>query len=308
MLALKSPKDFLNHLMCSRVLKALFFLFCFAAGPSACFLTSKKPISKKQAISLQEKAIARDLGLIMSESAELVKDFNRLVSFSLGAMLADGSKMETLGDLTEYTSLFDPIDTHFKIAQRQEYPRFSKEIWNESIYLLQKTNPKFRLRAEGRLNSDPLDPKIESLALVVDMDGDISSVNSEAILSSRQRCVTQTCETTIRIDQKGIANILSKAIKSSSWLGTVGTIVGKVLAEQTTGKVENLTFVNEQFSLKIGSINYVRQRSQPSSMVTASGSVQLKGSVERNFTIEGNLRDPKSLKISFLQDSAEVAK
>ncbi len=273
-----------------------------------CFLTSKKPVLQKQVVTAQDKAIFRDLGEIMYESSELVKDFNRLVSFSLGAILADGSKIETLGDLAEYTSLFDPIDTDFKDIQTKEYPRFSKEIWNEAAYLLQKSNPKFRLRAEGRFSSDPLNPRIESLALVVDTNGEISSANSEAILSSKLNCSSESCETTIRIDQKGIANIMSQAIQSSSWLGTVGNIVGKVLTDQTTGKVENLVFVNEQVVLKIGSINYIRSRSQKSTFVTAIGSVQLGNAVERNFSIQGNLRDAKSLKFSFLQDPVEVPK
>jgi len=271
-------------------------------------LTSKKPISHKKEIKSQNTAISRDLGLVMAESAELVGDFNRLVSFSLGAMLPDGSKMDALGDLAEYTSLFNPIDTDFKVAREQVFPRFSMEIWNEAIYLLQKSNPKFRLRVEGRLNTDKVKPQIESLVLFVDTDGDISNVNSEAILSSKQSCAAEDCETTIRIDQKGIANILSKSIKSTSWLGTAGTIVGKVLSDSTSGKVENLKFVNEQFSLKIDSAHYERKKGLDFSWVSAGGSLQLKGSAEKKFSIVGNLRDPKSLTLRFIDDPVEVPK
>jgi len=276
---------------------------CILLCLSGCFLTSSKPILQKKAVSAWDLAISRDLVSILAESSELVKDFNRLVSFSLGAVLPEGAKIETLGDFAEYTSIFDPIDTDFRDVQVLEGTRFSEEIWNESIYLLQKRNPKFRLRAEGRLSGDAQNQKIESLALVIDTESEISNANSEAILSAREKCLNETCETTIRIDQKGIASILGKAMKSSSWLGTVGTIVGKVLKDKTIGKVESLVFVSEGAALKITAINYVRLKSENSSVVSAAGLIQMAGKPDLNFTIEGNLRDPKSLKVSFLKDT-----
>jgi hypothetical protein len=159
------------------------------------------------------------------------------------------------------------------------------------------------LRAEGRLSGDAQNQKIESLALVIDTESEISNANSEAILSAREKCLNETCETAIRIDQKGIASILGKAMKSSSWLGTVGTIVGKVLKDKTIGKVESLVFVSEGAALKITAINYVRLKSENSSVVSAAGLIQMAGKPDLNFTIEGNLRDPKSLKVSFLKDT-----
>lgn len=276
---------------------------------SGCFLTSSRPTTVKKMIPERDVQVLTELSNIFNESSQITSDFNRLVSFSLGDFTRHDGEIETIIDAVEYVALFEPFDYGELSWKDGTVNRFSKDIWNEAIYYLQKVNPQFKLRAEGRIALDEDKRyRIEALVLTIDRTKEVSKENSESILSASQTCLQKKCEIEILIDQKGISKALSQLKVGESWLGTSGTISAKVTGETTIAKIRNINLKAAKFSIILNSVAYERNRISNDSQVNAAGSIVSIAGETKNFTIVGNLRRPESLSFNYTSSASDPIK
>ena len=276
---------------------------------SSCFLTSPRPSVISKVISERDNQVLKEISNVFLESSQITNDFYRLVSFSLGDFTHQDGEMDTMADAVEYTALFEPFEFGDLSWKDGVVNRFSKEIWNEATYYLQKSNPKFKLRAEGRIALDEDKKyKVEALVLSVDEGKEISSENSEAILTASQSCLSKKCEFEILIDQKGISKALSKLKIGASWLGTTGTISAKVSDEKTIAKIKNIHLKASKTSVVLKNVSYERTRSLNDSMVNAEGMLISSSGETKQFAISGNLRKPDSLSLTSSNSVLEAPK
>jgi hypothetical protein len=276
---------------------------------SGCFLTSSRPATIKKMIPERDVQVLEELSNIFNESSQISSDFNRLVSFSLGDFTRQDGEMETMTDAVEYVALFEPFDYGDLSWKDGTVNRFSKEIWNEAIYYLQKVNPQFKLRAEGRIALDEDKRyRIEALVLTVDRTKEVSKENSESILTASQTCLQKKCEIEILIDQKGISKALSQLKIGESWLGTSGTISAKISEEKTIAKIRNINLRAAKYSVVLNNVTYERNRTTNDSIVNAAGSIVSVAGETKSFTIVGNLRKPESLSLNVTSSALEPLK
>ena len=154
------------------------------------------------------------------------------------------------------------------------------------------------MRAEGRMTDDEFKKdNLSALVLSVDTEQNITAKGSEVLLSARQRCTSLSCQTQIRIDHKAIAQVLPCSQNTEAQSTTRGAIVGKISDVDTDVTIDGLTLGNSRFSLFFEKISYKRIRGTEISAVKANGSFTIMQETPRIFSIDGNLRDPNTLKI-----------
>jgi hypothetical protein len=287
------------------------FLVAACFSLSSCYLTSKAPAVQKTVVPKRDELLNRQLNLILNNATQVMRDISRTTSFIAGAA-APSEDPQSFTDLPEYTTLFAPVESKALDWNEANPNRFSREIWNESVYLLRRANPHFRIRAEGRIEtSTNKEETIDALALMADSGKEISAENSTALLSARSVCIPDYCTGSIRISHKAIAKMLAlEKVSNGAWGGSSGSIVATVTATETAATMEDFVLTSEKMNLIISHTEYKRKRSTNESIIKAVGRIALKGvpnpllpngtyTLERNFEVSGNIRNPSSIVVSF---------
>lgn len=269
---------------------------------NACYLTSPKPEGKALEVSTRDKAFSANIEEIMLSASQMLRDMHKLTSFSLGANLPAGTKSESITDLPEYITLFDPVEPGSLIWQSTDPRRFSRAIWNEATYIMQRQNPAFQFRVEGRLDSNLASP--EAIVFSIDTNSVVNAKNSDAILSARKICGENDCSYRIRIDHKAIAKNFSALGTKSTWAGSSGILSATVTTTTTSatfadfsvqGDVQIPILGTRRVSLAFTKINYNRTRGTDVSLIEAEGTLSVEGQTPRKFLLSGNLRKASSL-------------
>lgn len=268
---------------------------------SACYLTSPKPEGKVLEVSTRDKAISANIDEVMLSASQMLRDMHKLTSFSLGATLPLGTQSQAITDLPEYITLFDTVEPGSLTWQSADPRRFSRTIWNEATYIMQRQNPAFRFRTEGRLDASLAAP--EAIVFSIDTNAVVNAQTTDAVLSARRTCVETNCTYSIKMDHKAIAKNFSALGTKSTWAGTSGILSATVTPTTTSatfagftveGDVDIPVLGMQHVSLAFSKINYNRTRGTDVSLVEAEGTVTY-GAQVRKFTISGNLRKAASL-------------
>lgn len=269
-----------------------------------CLLETPEPQVDLKEINPRDRSISDQINGFLATSATIVQDLNRLSSYSLGVLGTEAAGLTTLTDFPEYTALFEPVDAKTLSWDPTAPLRFSREIWNGAVYVIQKKNPSFRLRAEGRLADDQgQTPRVEAMVLAIDLEETVSASTSEAVLSVRQQCSDNDCRFSMRMDHKAISAIFSIYSQNKNPASEgLGMLVAQVDEAKTTATANRLTLGLVTFS----SLSYNRERQSDASIIEASGLLQVPNRDPIDFQVKGNIRDPSSLSVTTVSSSREV--
>jgi hypothetical protein len=259
-------------------------------------LETPKPQTGLKEVTARDRVVSDQINEFLATSAAIVQDLNRLSSYSLGVLESDASGLTTMTDFPEYTALFEPVDAMPLNWNPAAPERFSREIWNGAVYVIQRKNPSFRLRAEGRLaQAESEAPRVEALVLAIDLAESVSAATSEAVLSVRQQCQDSGCSFSLRMDHKAISAIFSMySDKKTPAAEGLGMLVAQVDEVKTTAKSDRLNLGLVTFS----SLNYTRERQSDASNVEAIGQLKLPNRDPVDFQVKGNIREPSTLTVT----------
>jgi hypothetical protein len=281
------------------------FLLMSSVLLSGCLLESQKPHTEFKELDARDRLVSEQINEFLATSATIVQDLNRLSSYSLGVLGTEASGLTTMTDFPEYTALFEPVDAMALTWDPSAPLRFSREIWNGAVYVIQRKNPSFRLRAEGRLaQAESANPKVEALVLAIDLEGNVSAATSEAVLSVRKRCQNNSCSFSLRMDHKAISAIFSMySDKKTPAVEGLGMLVAQVDEVKTTAKSDGLNLGLVTFS----ALNYTRERQSDVSNVEASGQLKIPNREPIDFQVRGNIREPSTLTVTRTSGISGVA-
>jgi hypothetical protein len=277
---------------------------------SGCYLTSTVPVGTPLSVSERDVVLGKQINDVLSEASEYLKDVSRLVGAAATAAPMVRRDTSALTEAPEYTTLFNPTEpvplswtglrkndeTGFFADGKPR--RFSRPIWNEAVYLMQRKNPNFGIRVEGRSsgNESQTGPYLfEALVFMVDTAFEKSAEMSHPFLTARPVCKENRCNLVVRLSYKTIASALGTAMSYPEWSGTTGNLTANVTETTTDASIEDLAIKGKLLTIRIAKLKYHRTRSTNVSEVEAEGTVTPLDQKEIPFTLKGNLRDIASL-------------
>ncbi|MEY3901477.1 MAG: hypothetical protein RL189_783 [Pseudomonadota bacterium] len=269
---------------------------------ASCYLTSQKPTGNLVEVTERDRKINAEINEVMSESGNILRDMHRLASFSLGHSVPKGVPSQASTDLPQYLTLFDILESEPLTWQSEESRRFSRLVWNEASYLMQRENPNFRFRIEGKTKTASNDPELIVFAL--DTKEAVDAKGSDVVLTAKKSCAAEQCYLNLRIDYKAMAKNFSSPASSEEWTGTSGILSARVNETNTTAEFSGfavdanlkLPIVGDR-KVKFGfeKVSYNRLRESNLSNIDAQGVFYIEGETKGKFEVKGNLRDASSM-------------
>jgi len=279
----------------------------------SCYLSSPKPSGDVTVVNERDSRLGESINSVLKESSEYLKDLSRILSYTVGAMAKNQRTTDILTELPEYVSLFNAtevepliwnsqnIEQQSNTSQSGNEKRFSREIWNESVYLMQRKNPNFRMRVEGRVK-DPVaegHPPFERLVFILDREKEKVSRSSHAFLTARPICQNGACKVNLRISYRDIAEGLNELTPQGSWQGTTGVLSATLSEDSTKAELETFKIQTSAVSVNVKNFKYDRARGTNVSNAVMFGTISSKVFTDTEFLIRGNIRDAATVSVLF---------